>query len=166
MRAGSGFQRGWFFAFPMPLFRLRHVFATSSYRLRGRLCNALGLSNLRSDSPLDSALSGLSYLDSIGALNASSALGSLAVSTVLRANGVAGQLFQTASSGQAPLHGHIADSCLECWDNQLTIKVTVHDFSQLWSSNGREEEQSVFETCSATPMKCALDFAQETMCQT
>lgn len=122
MRAGSRSQRCWFFAFPMSFFRLRHVFATSSYRLRGRLCNALGLSNLRSDSPLDSAVIGLSYLDSIGALNASRALGSLGVSTVLRANGVGGQLFQTASSGQAPLQGHITDSCLECWDNQLTIK--------------------------------------------
>jgi hypothetical protein len=54
MRADSWFRRHCLFAFALPFFRLRQVFAPPSDRLRDRSGNALGLSNLRSDSPLDS----------------------------------------------------------------------------------------------------------------
>ena len=82
MRAGSRFRRYWFFAFRLPSFRLRHVFATPSDRLRDRACKAPGLSNLRSDSPLDSSHVGSSYLDRVGASDDSSTSGSLGVSAV------------------------------------------------------------------------------------
>ena len=83
MRAAPWFRRYWFFAFPLPFFRLRHVFATPSDRLRDRSGKALGLSNLRSDSPLDPGYVERSYLDSIGASNGYSTLGSLGVSYVV-----------------------------------------------------------------------------------
>ena len=102
MRADSWFRRYWFFAFPTPFFRLRLVFATPSDRLRNRSCKALGLSNLRSDSPLDSTHVEGSYLDPVGASDGSSRFGSLGVSNVVRANSVVGLLFHTDSSGQAP----------------------------------------------------------------
>ena len=102
MTAGSRFRRHRFFAFAMPSFRLRHVFATPSDRLRRVSCNVLGLSNLGSDSPLDFAHFGQWYLDWIGVLRGSSTLGSVGVSTVVRPNGVAaGLLLHVGSSGQA-----------------------------------------------------------------
>lgn len=162
MRAGPGFRRCRLFAFPMPSSRLRHVFVTPSVRLRGRCCNALRLNNLRSDSPLDSAHFGRCYLDSIGALNAFSTLGSVAASAVVRANGVRGQLFGVASSGKAPVQDPISRCGLERRDNRLSINVSVHDFAQHLPSSAREEERSACETCSATPIKCALVFAQGT----
>ena len=73
MRAGSWFPRYWCFAFPLPFFRLRRVFATPSDRLRDRSGKAPGLSNLRSDSPLDSVHVGGSYLVPVGASNGTSA---------------------------------------------------------------------------------------------
>lgn len=66
MRAGSRFRWYWLFAFPLPFCRLRHVFGTPSDRLRDRSCKALGLSNLRSDSPLDFTYVGRSYLGPFG----------------------------------------------------------------------------------------------------
>lgn len=121
MRAGSRFRRCWFFAFEMPFSRLRHAFAMPSDRLRGRSCKALGLSNLRSDSPLDCAHLGGSYLDPIGASNSSSTLGSSGVSNVVRANSVRGLLFHTGS-GEAPVS--VAHCCLERSDHQLKTNVT------------------------------------------
>ena len=50
MRADSWFRRYWYFAFPLPFFRLRFVFATPADRLRERPGKALGISNLRFDS--------------------------------------------------------------------------------------------------------------------
>lgn len=165
MRTRFRFREHLFCAFPMPSFRLRYVFVTPSARLRGRSSNALGLSNLRSDSPLDSAHFGRWYLDCIGALNTSSTLGSLAASSVVRANAVRGLLFDVASSGQAPAADPIAPCDVERGDNQLSMKGTVHDFLQHWSTNARQDEQFVSETCSAPPIKCALVFAQGTICQ-
>lgn len=165
MRAGFRFRQHLSCAFPMPSFRLRHAFVTPSSGLRGSSSNVLGISNLRSDSPVDSTHLGRSYLDSIGGLNTSSTLGSLAASGVGRANAVRGLLFEVASSGQVPAPDPIARRGVEPRDNQLSINGTVHDFSQHWSTNVREEEQSLSETCSATPIKCALVFAQGTMCQ-
>jgi hypothetical protein len=98
--------------------RLRYVFATPSDRLRDRSGKALGLSKLRSDSPLDSVHVGRSYLDPIQALNGSSTLGSLGVSYVVLANGVLGVLFDTDSSAQALVLDRIVH-CRERWDNQL-----------------------------------------------
>ena len=73
MSADSWFRRC-FFAFTMPFFRLRRVFATPSACLRDRSGKALGLSNLRSDSPLDSVDVGRSYLDPIGVSSGSRTL--------------------------------------------------------------------------------------------
>jgi hypothetical protein len=101
MRADSWFRRYYSFAFPLPFFGLRYVFATPSDRLRDRPGKALGLSNLGSDSPLDCVHVGCSYLDAIGASNGSSTFGSLGVSYVVLANGVLGLLFDTDSSAQA-----------------------------------------------------------------
>lgn len=165
MRAGSRFQPCWFFAFLMPFSRLRHVFVTPSARLRGRSSKAPGRSNLRSDSPLDSAYFGRWYLDSIGALNASGTLGLLAASVVVRANGVRGLLLDIASSGQAPVQDPVACCGLERRNNHLGVNVAVHDFLQQWSINAREDEKSVSEMCSATPITCALVLARGTMCQ-
>ena len=103
MRTGFRFPQHLFCAFPMSSFRLRHVFVTSSARLRGRSSNALGLSNLGSDSPHDSAHFGRWYLGCIGGLNASSTLGSLAGFAVVDTNGARGLLFDVASSWQAPI---------------------------------------------------------------
>jgi len=93
MRADSWFRRHWFLAFPLPFFPLRNVFATPSDRLRDRSGKTLGLSNLLSDSPLDSVHVGRSYLDLIGASDGSTTSGSLGVSYVVAANGVRGLLF-------------------------------------------------------------------------
>ncbi len=165
MRTGFRFRQHLFCAFPMPSFRLRHVFVTPSARLRDRFSKALGLNNLRSDSPLDFAHFGCWYLDSIGGLNASSTLGSLAAPAVVGTNGARGLLFDVASSGQTQVQDPVARCGLERGDKQLTVNVAVHDFLQQWSTNARGDEKSVSETCSATPIKCALVFARGTMCQ-
>jgi hypothetical protein len=120
MRVDSWFRRHWFFAFPLPFFRLRHVFGTPSARLRDRSGKALGLSNLRSDSPLDSVPVGASYLDSVGASNSSGTLGSVSASYFVLANGVLliGLLFDTDSAAQAPVEDHIVHCRLERRDNR------------------------------------------------
>ena len=123
MRADSWFRQYWFFAFPLPFFPLRYVFATPSDRLRDRSRKAFGLSNLRSDSPLDSVHVGRSYLDPIGASNGSGTLGSLSVSHVVVANGLLGLLFDTDSSAQALVLDGIVHSRPERWDNQLSTNV-------------------------------------------
>jgi len=131
VRAGSRFRRYWFFAFALPFFRLRYVFATPSDRLRDRSGKALGLSNLRSDSPLHSVHIGCSYLDLIGASSGSGTLGLLSVSYVVLANGVLGLLFDTYSSEhsstQARLLDRIVHSGPERWGYQLSINVGVNN---------------------------------------
>ncbi len=165
MRTGFRFRQHLFCAFRMPSFRLRPAFVTPSARLRGRSSKALELSNLRSDCPLDSAHFGRCYLESSGALNTSRTLGSLAASAVVRANSVRGLLFDVASSGQARVEDPIARRGLERRDKQLNVNVVMRDFLEQWSTTVPEGEKSVSETCSATPIKCALVFAQGTMCQ-
>ena len=117
------FLRYCFFAFRLPFFRLRHVFGTPSDRLRDRSCKTLGLSNLRSDSPLDFGQVGRSYLDRIRASNGSGTLGSLSVSQVVLANGVPELLFDTESSAQALVLDRIVHCRPEHWDNQLSTNV-------------------------------------------
>lgn len=145
MRAGSRIQRCWFFAFLMPFSRLRHDFVTPSARLRGRSSKALGPSNLRSDSPLDSAHFGPWHLDSIGVLNVSGTFGLLAACVVVCVNAVRGPLLDVASSGQAPVHDPVACCGLERRDNQLRLNAAVHDLLQQLSTNAREDEKSVSE---------------------
>ena len=152
MRADSCFRRYGFFRFPLPFFRLRYVFATRSDRLRDRSRKARGLSNLRSDSPLDSVAVGRSYLDPMGASHGSSTLGSLGVSYVVFANGVLGVLFDTDSSAQALVLDCIVDCRPERWDNQLSTNVGVRNFSQPCLSHARRQEQSVSGTRSAIPI--------------
>jgi hypothetical protein len=133
MRVDSWFRRHWFFAFPLPFFRLRHVFGTPSARLRDRSGKALGLSNLRSDSPLDFVDIGRSYLGYVAASNSYSTSGSLGGSYVVLANGVPGLLFDTDSSGQALVLDrkvHCRPERSECWDNQPSTNAWVHNFSQ------------------------------------
>lgn len=165
MRTGFRFRQHLFCAFPMPCFRLRHVFVTPSARLRDRSSKALGLSNLRSDLRLDSANFGRWYLDSIGGLTASSMLGSLAAPAVVGTSGARGLLFDVASSGQTQVQDPVARCGRERGDEQLSVNVAVHDFLQQWSTDARGNEKSVSETCSATPIKCTLVFARGTMCQ-
>lgn len=165
MRAGSRFQRRWFFALLMPFFRLRHVFVTPSARLRSRFSKALGRSNLRPDSPLDSAQFGRWHLHSIGAFNASGTLGLLAASIVVGMNGVRGLLLDVASSRRAAAQDPVACCGLERRGNQLSVNVAVHDFLQQWSTNAREDEKSVSQTCSVTRSNAGLVVARETMCQ-
>lgn len=134
MRVGFRFRQYWFFAFLLPFFRLRHVFATPSDRLRDRPRKALELSKLRSDSPLHSVHIGCSYLDPIGASSVSGTLGSLSVSYAVLANGVLALLFDTYSSEhsstQALLLDRIVHSRSRRWDYQLSTDVGVHNFSQ------------------------------------
>jgi hypothetical protein len=120
MRADVWFRQYWSFAFPLPFFRLRYVFATPSDHLRDRPGKALGLRKLRSDSPLDSVHVGRSYLGAIGASNGSGTLGSLSVSDVVLANSLLGLLFDTDSSAQALVLDRIVDCRPERWDNQLS----------------------------------------------
>jgi hypothetical protein len=124
MKVGSRFRRYWLFAFALPFFRLRYVFATPSDRLRDRSGKALGLSNLRSDSPLHSVHIGCSYLHFIGASSGSGTLGLLSVSNVALANGVLGLLFDTDSSEhsstQALFLDRIVHSRPERWGYQLS----------------------------------------------
>ena len=151
MRVGSRFRRYRFLAFALPFFRLRYVFATPSDRLRDRSGKAPGLSNLRSDSPLDSFHVGRSYLDRIGS-NGSSTLGSLGVSYVVLANGVLGLLFDTDSSAQALVLDRIVDCRPERWDNQLSTHVgstTSHNRAYPIVCT---QEQSVSGTCIAIPI--------------
>ena len=127
MRADSWFQRHLLFAFALPFFRLRYVFATPSDRLRHRPGKALGISNLRSDSPLDFVDIGRSYLDPIGASNGSSTLGSLGVSYVVI------RKMESCDCCSIPTHPRkhwfwIAScNCRpehpERWDNQLSTNV-------------------------------------------
>lgn len=123
MRAGPRSRRCWFFAFPLPSFRLRHVFATRSDRLRGRSCKAPGFSNLRSDSPLDSIHVERLYLDPVGASDGSSTSGSLGVSNVVRASSVVGLLFHTDSFGQALVLDPVLRCRPERRDDQVSINV-------------------------------------------
>ncbi len=65
MRAGSQLRRPHIFAFPRPFSRLRHAFVTPSDPRRGRSCKSLRARYLLSDSPLDFATLGCSYLEPV-----------------------------------------------------------------------------------------------------
>ena len=135
MSADSWFRRYWFLAFALPFFRLRHVFATPSDRLRDRSGKVPGLSNLRSDSPLDSAYVARSYLDSVGASHGSSRSGSLSVSYVVLAMGVLGLLFDTDASAQAPVQDRLVQCRPERWDNRRSDNQTSTNVGPQLSHN-------------------------------
>jgi hypothetical protein len=155
MSVDSWFRRYCFFAFfPLPFFRLRHVFGTPSDRLRDRSGKAVRLSNLRSDSPLNFVHVGRSYLYSVGVSNGSSTSGSLSVSYVVLANGALGcyrYRFIRASTGSGShraLWSRTLGQLIEyyCRGPQLLIRVLSHV---------RTEQQSVSGTCSA-PIRISL----------